>query len=204
MDGAGEAAHGVRHQAGMAAHLRFAHVALKFGLWNKRGHRVDNHKVNRARAHKHVGNVQCLFAVVGLRDEQLVGVDAKALGVRHVEGVLCVHKGARAAHFLAFGNDVQGERGFTRRFRAKNFADTPTGYAAHAQGQIKADGTCGNDGNINMGVVGKLHHGALAVLAFDGGKCGSQGFGARVFLTHGWFFGHSSLLRVRISSSSLV
>ena len=41
-----------------------------------------------------------------------------------------------------------------------------------------------------MGFVGKLHDRAFAVLAFDGGKCGAQGFGAGFFRRKGRFFGH--------------
>ena len=191
MDGAREAAHGVRHEAGMAAYLRFAHVAFKFGLRNEGRHGVDHHKVNRAGAHQHVGNVQCLFAVVGLRDEQLVSIDAKALGVGHVKGVFGVDKGAGAAHALALGDDVQGKGGFARRFGAENFRYAPTRDPAHAQGQVKADGTSGNNGYIHVSVVRKLHDSALAVFAFNGGKGGAQGFRARVFWAQGRFFGHS-------------
>ena len=62
--------------------------------------------------------------------------------------------------------------------------------ADHAQGQVETDGTRGDDGDIDMGFVGKLHDRAFAVLAFDGGKCGAQGFGAGFFRRKGRFFGH--------------
>ena len=181
----------MRHKTGVAAHLGFAHVAFKFGLGNQRRHGVDNHKVNSAGTHEHVGNIQSLFAVVGLRDEQFVRIDAQALGVGHVKRVFRVNKGAGSAHSLAFGDDVQGKGGFARRFGPENFRYAPTRNAAHSQGQVKTNGTCGNDGYIHMSVVRKLHDSALAVFTFNGGKGSAQGFCARVFRAQGRFFGHS-------------
>ena len=174
----------------MTAHLALAHVAFQFGLRDEGGHGVHHHQVHGAGAHQHVGDVQGLLTVVGLGDEQLVGVDAQAPGVVHVQGVFGVHEGTGAAHFLAFGDDVQGKGGLARRFGAEDLRDTAARDTAHAQGQVETDGTRGDDGDIDMGFVGKLHDRAFAVLAFDGGKCGAQGFGAGFFRRKGRFFGH--------------
>jgi hypothetical protein len=106
VDGAREPPHGVGHEPGLPAHLGLAHVAVQLRLRNKRGHRVHHHQVHRAGAHQHVRNVQGLLAVVGLRNEQIVRIDAQALGVAHVQGVLRVHKGASAALLLALCNNV--------------------------------------------------------------------------------------------------
>ena len=46
--------------------------------------------------------------------------------------------------------------------------DAPAGDAAHAEGQIQADGAGGDDGDLDMGVIGQLHDGAL------GRTCGSM------------------------------
>ena len=174
----------------MTAHLALAHVAFQFGLRDEGGHGVHHHQVHGAGTHQHVGDVQGLLTVVGLGDEQLVGVDAQAPGVVHVQGVFGVHEGTGAAHFLAFGDDVQGKGGLARRFGAEDLRDTAARDTAHAQGQVETDGTRGDDGDIDMGFVGKLHDRAFAVLAFDGGKCGAQGFGAGFFRRKGRFFGH--------------
>ena len=154
MDSAGETAHGVGHEPGMAAHLGFAHVAFQLGLGNQGRHRVDDHHIHRAGAHQHVRDVQGLFAVIRLGDEQFVGVHAQAPGIGHIQGVLGVHKGAGAPQLLTFSDDVQGERGFARGFGPENFRDAPARNAAHAQGQIQADGTRGNHGNVHLHVVG--------------------------------------------------
>ena len=68
--------------------------------------------------------------------------------------------------------------------------DAPARDAANAQGQIKADGTRGNDGNVDVSLVRELHYRALAVLALNGRKRGSQSFGAGVQGIWGRFFGH--------------
>ena len=41
-------------------------------------------------AHQHVRDVQGLFAVIRLGDEQFVGVHAQAPGIGHIQGVLCL------------------------------------------------------------------------------------------------------------------
>ena len=191
MDGAGEAAHGVGHEAGVAAHLGFAHVALQFGLGNQGRHRVDDHQIHRAGTHQHVRDVQSLLAIVRLGDKQVVGIHAQALGIGHVQSVLGVHKGAGAALLLALGDDVQGKRGLARGFGAENFGNPTARDAAHAQGQIQTDGPGGDHGDIDMGLVGQFHHRALAVFALNGAQRGVQGFETGIFRAQGRFFGHN-------------
>ena len=61
--------------------VRVAHLAFDLGLGRERGDRVDDDDVDRARAHQHVGDLERLLAGVGLRDQQLVDVDAELLRV---------------------------------------------------------------------------------------------------------------------------
>ncbi len=96
VDGAGQLAERVGHQAGVPADLRFAHRAFEFGLGDKGGHGVDDHEVHRAGTDQHVGDFKGLLSVVGLRDEQFVGFDAKAPGIGHVKRVLGVDEGRRS------------------------------------------------------------------------------------------------------------
>ena len=63
MDGAGQLAERVGHQAGVPADLRFAHRAFEFGLGDKGGHGVDDHEVHRAGTDQHVGDFKGLLAV---------------------------------------------------------------------------------------------------------------------------------------------
>ena len=55
---------------------RLPHLALELHPRGQRGDRVDGDDVDRARADQHVDDLERLLAVVGLGDEQLVGVDA--------------------------------------------------------------------------------------------------------------------------------
>ena len=57
-------------------------------------------------------DVESLFAVVGLREQDAVWVDSQFVGVVCVEGMLDIDEGSIAAEFLGFGDSVQGESGF--------------------------------------------------------------------------------------------
>ena len=114
MDGPREAAHGVGHETGVAADLGVAHIALEFGLGNQGRHGVDHHELNGGGAHQHISDVEGLFAVVRLGNNQVVSVDAEGAGVRHVESVFGVDEGAGASALLAFSDEVQRESRFAR------------------------------------------------------------------------------------------
>mgnify|MGYP003694647087 CR=1 FL=1 len=99
-DGAGELAQRLRHEARLQAHLRFAHLAFDFGLGHERRHRVDDDDVDAVRADQHLDDFERLLAVVRLRDQQVVDVDAQLLRIRGVERVLGVHERRHAAELL--------------------------------------------------------------------------------------------------------
>ena len=73
---AGELAHRLGHHPRLQADGLVAHLALELDARRQRGDRVQGHDVDRAGAHEHVRDLERLLAVVGLRDEQLVDVDA--------------------------------------------------------------------------------------------------------------------------------
>ena len=131
-----------------------------------------------------------LLAVVGLRDEQFVGFDAKAPGIGHVKRVLGVDEGGGPAELLAFRDDVQGEGRFARGFGAVDFGDPALGDASDAEGEVYADGPGGDHRDFDMDIIGKLHHGALAEFAFDGFEGCFQRLLARFFRGKGWLFCH--------------
>lgn len=170
--------------------LCFAHRAFEFGLGDKGGHGVDDHEVHRAGTDQHVGDFKGLLSVVGLRDEQFVGFDAKAPGIGHVKRVLGVDEGGGPAELLAFRDDVQGEGRFARGFGAVDFGDPALGDAADAEGEVYADGPGGDHRDFDMDIIGKLHHGALAEFAFDGFEGCFQRLLARFFRGKGWLFCH--------------
>ena len=71
----GELAQRLGHEPGLEADVGVAHLALDLGPGRERGHRVDDHHVERTRADQHVADLERLLAGVGLADEQLVDVD---------------------------------------------------------------------------------------------------------------------------------
>ena len=93
-------------------------LGLDLGLGRERRHRVDDDHVDRARAHQHVGDLERLLAGVGLGNEQVLGLDAELGGVGDVERVFRVDEGGGAADFLHLGDDLEGQRGLARGFRA--------------------------------------------------------------------------------------
>ena len=113
-DVGGELAQGLAHQPGLQAHLRLAHLALDLGLGRERRDRVDDDDVDGTGAHQHVGDLKRLLAVVRLRDQEVVDLDAQLAGVLRIERVLGVDEGRGAAHLLHFGDHLQRERGLTR------------------------------------------------------------------------------------------
>ena len=98
---AGELAQRLAHEARLQADEAVAHLALDLGLRRERRDGVDGDDVDGAAAHEHLGDLEGLLAVVGLRDEQVVDVDADGLGVDRVDGVLGVDEGGQAAQASA-------------------------------------------------------------------------------------------------------
>ena len=86
-----------------------------------------------------------LFAVVGLRNEQVVDVDAELFGVGGVERVFGVDEGRHAAGLLRFGDDLQGDGGLTGGFRAEDLDDAAAREAAYAERSVEGDGTGRDD-----------------------------------------------------------
>jgi hypothetical protein len=86
-----------------------------------------------------VDDLEGLLAVVGLRHQQVVELDAQAARVLDVEGVLGVDERAHPAGPLGLGDRVERERGLARRLRAVDLDDAPARQAAAAQGDVEGD-----------------------------------------------------------------
>ena len=117
--------------------MRIAHIAFDFGFRSKRGYRVDHDKVNRSASYEIVGNVESLFARIGLRYVQIFEVYAEFSRINGVERVFRVDKRRYAAHFLSFGYDVQRDGRFARRFGSVNFDYSSARNAAYAEREIE-------------------------------------------------------------------
>ena len=90
--------------------MRVPHLPLDLRLGRERGDRVDGDHVEGAGAHEQLADLERLLPGVGLRDEQLVHVDADGGGIGRVHGVLGVDERARPAGLLRLGEDVVAER----------------------------------------------------------------------------------------------
>ena len=168
-DRAGELAERLAHQACLEPDVVVAHVALDFGLRHERGDRVDHDHVDRPRANEHVGDLERLLAVVGLREEELVGLDSELLRVGHVHRVLGVDVRRDAAGALDRRDRVERERRLAARLRAVDFDDAAARVAANAEREIEAQRPRRHrrDALVELLAVLEAHDRALAVLFLD-------------------------------------
>ena len=121
----------------------------------------------RAGADQQLGDLERLLAGVGLRDEQLVDVDADPLGVGRVHRVLGVDEGADAAAALGLGDHVVDERRLARRLGAEDLDDAPARQAADAEREVERQRAGRDRADRDVRLVAHLHHGALAEVALD-------------------------------------
>ena len=159
-DGGGEFPQRLAHESRLQTHLALTHLALDLGLGRQCGDTVDDDDVDGAAADELVGNLQCLLAVVGLADPQVVHVHAQRLGIKAVEGMLGVDDGGYTAHLLGLGDGVDGQGGLTRGFGTVDLDDASAGITAHTQCVVKADRAGGDDLDILDVVVAQLHDAA--------------------------------------------
>ena len=94
--------------------MAVAHLALDLGARHQGGDRIDDEDVDRVRADQSVGDLERLLAGIGLRDDQLIDIDAQLLGIDRVERMLGVDEGGGAAVALRLGDDVERERRLAR------------------------------------------------------------------------------------------
>ena len=171
-DDAGELPERLAHKPCLKSDVRIAHVALKLRLGNQRGNGVDNDNIYRAAPHERLRNIERLFAAVGLRDIELVHLNAKAFGINRIERMFRIDKHAHALILLRLRNYVERKGGLTGGLRAIDLNDPSARHAAYAQRRIKLDAAGGNglDLNPGRGIVHE-HDSALSVLLFNLYKC---------------------------------
>ena len=87
-------------------------------------------------AHQHLGDLERLLAAVGLRDQQVVDVDAELAGVLGVERVLGVDEGGDAAALLGLGDDREREGRLAGGLRAEDLDHPAAREAADADGGV--------------------------------------------------------------------
>ena len=146
---------------------RVAHLALDLGLRRERRDRVDRDDVERAGADEELGDLERLLARVGLRDEEVVDVDADPLRVRRVHRVLGVDEGADAAAPLRLGDHVVDERRLAGGLRAEDLDDAAARQAADPEREIERERARRDGADRDRGAVVHLHDRALAELPLD-------------------------------------
>ena len=109
-----------------------------------------------------------LLAVVGLRDEQVLELDAELARVLRVERVFGIDERRHAAGLLRLRDDLERQRRLARRFRAEHFDDAAAGNAADAERVVEADRAGRDRGHLRDDLVAaEAHDRALAELLFD-------------------------------------
>ena len=94
--------------------MAVAHLALDLRARGERGDGVDGDDGERAATDEQLGDLERLLAVVGLRDEKVIDVDADPARVLRVHRVLGVDEGADAAPALGLGDHVVDKRRLAR------------------------------------------------------------------------------------------
>ena len=159
----------------LQADVTVPHLALDLGLGSERGDRVDRDDVERAAADEELRDLERLLAVVGLRDEEVVDVDADPPRVGRVHRVLGVDEGADPAAPLRLRDDVVDERRLARGLRAEDLDDPAAREAADAECDVQRERARrdGRDGDLRL--VAHLHDRALAELPLDLAQRGVEG-----------------------------
>ena len=158
----------LRHQARLQTHLRVAHIAFEFGSRHQRGHRVHHDHVHRVRANQRLRNFQRLFAVIRLRDQQIVHIHAQLSRVDGIERVFGIDERRHAAELLRFGDHVQRQRRLAARFRAVDFDHAAARESADAERGVNRNRAGGDYADRHQHVaVAQPHDGALAVILFN-------------------------------------
>src|ERR1044071_2069839 len=145
-----------------------AQLAFDFRLRYKRRDGIDDQHIDSAAPYQGLSDFQSLLAVIRLGDQQVIGFDAKFLGITQIEGMFRVDIGAHTSLFLCLGDDVQGERGLTRRLRTIDFDDSSARNSADPKGNIESERSRRNYRQILWRTgFAEPHDGTLAELPFD-------------------------------------
>ena len=178
VEAAGQFAQRLRHQPRLQADRGVADLPVDLGFRGQRRDRVDRHHVDRRRGDQPVGDLQRLLAVVGLGDQELVGVDADRPRVDRVDRVLGVDEGADAAEGLGLGDDVVDQRRLTRGLGTEDLDDPAARHAADPQRQVECQRAGRDRVDLDRAFVAEAHQRADAEVALDLGDGRLEG---RVF-----------------------
>ena len=109
-----------------------AHIALDLRTRNKSRNGIDDYNIDSARTGQGFGYLERLLAVVRLRDEKRIDINAEIRGIYGIERVLGINERSLAAHFLNLCRNMQGNRRFTGGFRSEYFNYSAARNTAYA------------------------------------------------------------------------
>ena len=119
------------------------------------------------RADERLGDLERLLAGVGLRDHEVVDVDAELPGVVGVERVLGVDEGREPAALLRLRDDVEGQGRLARGLGPEDLDDAAARDAADAERGVDADRAGGDGLDDLVRLVAEADERALPELLVD-------------------------------------
>ena len=162
-DRPGQLPHRLAHHPRLQTDVRIADVAIQFGLWHQRRHRVDHNAVDRVRLDEHLGDLERLFPVGGLTDQQIFQVDPQPLRPGRVERVLGVDERRHPSQSLRVGNHMQRQRRLATRFRSVHLDDAAPRKTFAPQCQVKRQRPRRNPRDrVHVGGIRQTHDRPLA------------------------------------------
>ena len=156
--------------------MGIAHFALELGAGHEGCDRVDYQNVQSTGPDQHVRDFQGLLSGVGLRDQQLIHIDADCLGINRIEGMLDIDEGGDTPVALRLSHNMERESGLSRTLWTVNFDDAPSGDTSDSQCNVERKGSGRNHLHLAVCRRAQLHDGAFAILAFDLADSHLQGF----------------------------
>ena len=143
------------------------HIAFDLRFGHQSGYGVYHHHVNGAGAYQSFGDLQSLFTGIRLGNIQIIHHNAQIFGINRIQSVFGIDKSGGTAQTLGLSHHMQGNGGFTGRFRPENLYNTAPGHSSYPQSQIQIQAAGRDHGDVHIGTgIPQLHDGAFTKLLF--------------------------------------
>ena len=148
--------------------MRVAHFAFYLGFWNECCNGVNDYDVDGTASYEGICDLECLFAVIRLRDQEIVGIDTEFFCVCGIKCVFCVDESCNTAHFLCLCDNMESDCRFTGRFGTIDLDDSSARYTAYSECDIKRECSCRNHFYVHFsGDFAQFHDRTFAEIFFD-------------------------------------